>query len=40
VRSALRQKLAWNSLLECYGRIGGGGRFLDTPQQAYLPDLA
>ena len=37
VRSALWQKLAWNSLLECYGTAGGGGHFLGTPQQAYLP---
>jgi hypothetical protein len=37
VRSALWQKLAWSSLLECYGTAGGGGRFLGTPQQAYLP---
>ena len=36
VRSALWQKLAWTSLLECYGTAGGGGRFLGTPQQAYL----
>ncbi len=37
VRSALWQKLAWSSLLEVYGTAGGGGRFLGTPQQAYLP---
>ena len=37
VRSALWQKLDWSSLLECYGTAGGGGRFLGTPQQAYLP---
>jgi hypothetical protein len=37
VRSALWQKLAWSSLLECDGTAGGGGRFLGTPQQAYLP---
>jgi hypothetical protein len=35
--SALWQKLELNSLLECYGTAGGGGRFLGTPQQAYLP---
>ncbi len=37
VCSALWQKLDWSSLLECYGTAGGGGRFLGTPQQAYLP---
>lgn len=37
VRSALWQKLEWRSLLEVYGTAGGGGRFLGTPQQAYLP---
>ena len=39
VRSALWQKPAWSSLLECDGTAGGGGRFLGTPQQAYLPGL-
>ena len=39
VRSAVWQKLVWSSLLECYGTAGGGGRFLGTPQQAYLPGL-
>ena len=39
VRSALWQKLACSSLLECYGTAGGGGRFLGTPQQAYLLGL-
>ena len=35
-RSALWQKLERRSLLEVYGTAGGGGRFLGTPQQAYL----
>jgi hypothetical protein len=39
VRSALWQKLDLRSLLEIYGTAGGGGRFLGTPQQAYLPGL-
>ena len=38
VRSALWQKLELRSLLECYGTAGGGGHFLGTPQQAYLPN--
>jgi hypothetical protein len=37
LRSALWQKLELLSLLEVYGTAGGGGRFLGTPQQAYLP---
>jgi hypothetical protein len=36
LRSALWQKLELRSLLEVYGTAGGGGRFLGTPQQAYL----
>jgi len=36
LRSALWQKLDLRSLLQCYGTAGGGGRFLGTPQQAYL----
>jgi hypothetical protein len=40
LRSALWQKLDLRSLLEVYGTAGGGGRFLGTPQQAYLPGLA
>jgi hypothetical protein len=36
LRSALWQKLELRSLLECYGTAGGGGRFLGTPQQAFL----
>jgi hypothetical protein len=40
MRSALWQKLELRSLLEVYGTAGGGGRFLGTPQQAYLPGLA
>jgi hypothetical protein len=39
VRSALWQKLELTSLLEVYGTAGGGGRFIATPQQAYLPGL-
>jgi hypothetical protein len=39
MRSALWQKLELHSLLEVYGTAGGGGRFLGTPQQAYLPGL-
>jgi hypothetical protein len=39
VRSGLWQKLELRSLLEIYGTAGGGGRFLGTPQQAYLPGL-
>jgi hypothetical protein len=39
LRSALWQRLDLRHLLECYGTAGGGGRFLGTPQQAYLPGL-
>jgi hypothetical protein len=39
IRSAVWQKLEARSLLEVYGTAGGGGRFLGTPQQAYLPGL-
>src|SRR6266446_2340755 len=39
VRSALWQKLELTSLLEVYGTAGGGGRFLGTPEAAYLPGL-
>lgn len=39
LRSALWQKLQLPSLLEVYGTAGGGGRFLGTPQQAYLAGL-
>jgi hypothetical protein len=39
VRSGLWQKLELTSLLEVYGTAGGGGHFLGTPQQAYLPGL-
>jgi hypothetical protein len=39
VRSALWHKLELRSLLEVYGTAGGGGHFLGTPQQAYLPGL-
>jgi hypothetical protein len=39
VRSALWQKLELTSLLEVYGTAGGGGHFIATPQQAYLPGL-
>ena len=37
IRSALWQNWELRSLLELYGTAGGGGRFLGTPQQAYLP---
>ena len=37
IRSALWQKLELASRLECDGTASGGGRFLGTPQQAYLP---
>ncbi len=36
IRSALWQRHELTSLLEVYGTAGGGGRFLGTPQQAYL----
>ena len=36
LRSALWQKLELRSLLERYGTAAGGGRFLGTPQQAFL----
>ncbi len=36
IRSALWQKLDLRSLLDSYGTAAGGGRFLGTPQQAYL----
>ena len=39
IRSALWQKLELRSLLDRYGTAGGGGRFLGTPEQAYLPGL-
>jgi len=39
IRSALWQRLDLCQLLDCYGTAGGGGRFLGTPQQAYLPGL-
>ena len=39
LRSALWQKLELRSLLERYGTAGGGGHFLGTPAQAYLPGL-
>src|SRR5690606_24603381 len=37
IRTALWHKLDWRSLLEVYGTATGGGRFLGTPDQAYLP---
>lgn len=40
LRSALWLKLDRRSLLETYGTAGGGGRFLGTPQQAFLAGLA
>jgi len=39
IRSALWQRLDLRQLLDRYGTAGGGGRFLGTPQQAYLPGL-
>lgn len=36
LRSALWQKLELRSLREVYGTAGGGGRFLGTPQPAFL----
>ena len=39
LRSALWQRLDLRSLLEGCGTAGGGGRFLGTPEQAYLPGL-
>jgi Transposase DDE domain/Domain of unknown function (DUF4372) len=40
LRSALWQKLELRSVLEVYGTAGGGGRFLGTPQQAFLAGFA
>jgi len=40
LRTALWQRLELRSLLQCYGTAGGGGRFLGTPEQAYLPGLS
>ena len=40
LRSAVWQKLELRSLWEVYGTAGGGGRFLGTPQQAYLAGFA
>jgi hypothetical protein len=39
IRSALWRKLELRSVLETYGTAGGAGRFLGTPEQAYLPGL-
>ena len=39
LRSALWQRLDLRSLLEGCGTAAGGGRFLGTPEQAYLPGL-
>ncbi len=39
LRAALWQQLDLRSLLDRYGTAGGGGRFLGTPQLAYLPGL-
>lgn len=39
LRAALWQRLDLRSLLDCYGTAGSGGRFLGTPEQAYLPGL-
>jgi hypothetical protein len=40
LRAALWQKLELRSLLKCCGTAAGGGRFLGTPEQAYLPGLS
>lgn len=39
LRAALWQKLDLRSLLESCGTAAGGGRFLGTPEAAYLPGL-
>ena len=39
VRAALWQRLDLRSLLESCGTAAGGGRFLGTPETAYLPGL-
>lgn len=39
LRAALWQRLDLRSLLDRYGTAGGGGRFLGSPEQAYLPGL-
>ncbi len=39
IRTALWQKLDLENLLEVYGTAKGGGRFIGTPEQAYLPGL-
>ncbi len=39
LRAALWQRLDLRSLLDRYGTAGRGGRFLGTPEQAYLPGL-
>ena len=39
LRAALWQRWEWRGLLEGCGTAGGGGRFLGTPEQAYLPGL-
>jgi hypothetical protein len=39
LRAALWQRWEWRGLLESCGTAGGGGRFLGTPDQAYLPGL-
>jgi hypothetical protein len=40
IRSALWQRLDLRQLLDRYGTASGGGRFLGTPEQAYLPGLS
>ena len=39
LRAALWQRWDWRGLLESCGTAGGGGRFLGTPEQAYLPGM-
>jgi len=39
LRAALWQRMDLRRLLESYGTASGGGRFLGTPEAAYLPGL-
>ena len=39
LRAALWQRWEWRGLLEGCGTAGGGGRFLGSPEAAYLPGL-
>jgi hypothetical protein len=40
VRTALWEKVELEDLLTVYGTAKGGGRFIGTPEQAYLPGFA